>query len=381
MAFDPPLDPATLPPPVQRVIAPATPAPMRTMAARGMVPGLRPEQIVTVMALLAFGELAHVEPATKELAQATLAKLAPPILQGALASPDLPGPVLGKLAEQYVEDAAIIEKVVLHPKVTVETMHHLAKNGSEAVTELVAINEERLLQHPTIIESLYLNKKTRMSTADRVLDLAVRNGKTLALPAFREAAEAIVDELISAPDAEPTPDDVLFAEAQKTAETIDAMKSIEESVVVQDEEGKEVVEEKAKPLEMQIREMTVSQKIRTAMLGGPSARALLVRDKNRLVAQAVIRSPLIQEPEVVHIAASRAVSEDVLRIIGTNGEFTKSHQIKYNLVANPKTPIAVSMRLLQHLRMDELKKLAKSRNVSAQISKMARQEMEKKKPR
>ncbi|MEO7095741.1 MAG: hypothetical protein ABI175_20955, partial [Polyangiales bacterium] len=140
-------------------------------------------------------------------------------------------------------------------------------------------------------------------------------------------------------------------------------------------------EEKAKPLEQRIRDMTVSQKIRTAMLGGPSARALLVRDKNRLVAQAVIRSPLIQDPEVANIAASRAVSEDVLRLIGSNGEFTKSHQIKYNLVANPKTPVAISMRLLQHLRLDELKKLAKSRNVSGQVAKMARQEMDKKKPR
>jgi hypothetical protein len=381
MPFDPPLDPATLPAPVQRVLAPATPAPMRAMAARGMVPGLRPEQIVTVLALLAFGDLAHVEPAARDGAQQTLAKLAPPILQGALASPELPGPVLGKLAEQYVDDAAIIEKVVLHPRVTIETMHHLAKQGSEAVTELVAINEERLLAHPTIIEALYLNKKTRMSTADRVLDLAVRNGKTLALPAFREAAEAIVDELISAPDPEPTPDDILFAEAQAAGEAIDAMKSIEESVVVEDEEGHEVVEEKAKPLETRIRDMTVSQKIRTAMLGGPSARALLVRDKNRLVAQAVIRSPLLQEPEVAQMASSRAVSEDVLRLIGSNGEFTKSHQIKYNLVANPKTPMAISLRLLQHLRVDELKKLAKSRNVSGQIAKMARQEMEKKKPR
>ena len=381
MAFEPPLDPTTLPAPVQRVIAPATPAPMRAMAARGMVPGLRPEQIVTVMALLAFGELGHVEPATKELAQATLSKLAPPILQGALASPELPGPVLGKLAEQYVGDAAIIEKVVLHPQVTIETMMHLAKLGGEAVTELVAVNEERLLQHPSIIEALYLNKKTRMSTADRVLDLAVRNGKTLALPAFREAAEAIVDELITAPDAEPTPDDILFAEAQEAGDAIDASKGDGETIVKEDDEGKEIIEEKAKPLEQRIRDMTVSQKIRTAMLGGPAARALLVRDKNRLVAQAVIRSPLIQEPEVAHMASSRAVSEDVLRLIGSNGEFTKSHQIKYNLVANPKTPMSIALRLLQHLRLDELRKLSKSRNVSGQIAKMARQEVDKKKPK
>jgi hypothetical protein len=54
--------------------------------------------------------------------------------------------------------------------------------------------------------------------------------------------------------------------------------------------------------------------------------------------------------------------------------------VKFNLVANPKTPMAISMRMLVHLRTDELKKLAKSKNVSQQISRMARQELEKKRP-
>ena len=78
--------------------------------------------------------------------------------------------------------------------------------------------------------------------------------------------------------------------------------------------------------------------------------------------------------------ASRAVSEDVLRIIANNGDLVKSHVIKFNLVANPRTPIGTAMRLIGHLRSDELKKLAKSKNVSGQIAKMAKQELDKKKP-
>jgi hypothetical protein len=354
---------------------------MRAMAARAMMPGLKPEQIVTVVAVLASGELTHVEPEARANAEASLAKLAPPVLQGALAATELPPAILSVLAERYGDDAAVVEKIVLHPAVAPATIMWLAKNGNEAATELVAVNEERLLAHPTIIELLYMNKRTRMSTADRVLDLAVRNGKTLALPAFREAAEAIVGELIMAPDAEPTPDDVLFNEAAAMAEAIDAQKSETDApLVTEDEDGNEKIEEKAKPLEQRIRDMTVSQKIRTAMLGTAAARSLLVRDKNRLVAAAVVRSPLVQEPEIAHFAASRGVSEDVLRIIGSNGEFTKSHSVKINLVSNPKTPMAIALRLLQHLRTDELRKLAKSRNVSGQISKMARQEADKRKP-
>lgn len=378
MAFDPPVDIGTLAPAVQRVIGPTAPAPLRMMAARGAVPGLRPEQIATAVAMFARADLPHVDAAVREVAEATLVKLAAPILQGAVNSAETPPGVLDVLATLYAEDDVTLERILLNPSVALTTVERLAREGTERITELVATNEERLLANPSIIKNLYMNKRTRMSTADRVLDLAVRNGKQLDIPAYREAAEAIVQELIAAPDAEPTPDDLLFAEAQAEAERLEAEGAAD--VVKEDEQGKEVVEEKAKSLEQRIREMTVSQKIRTAMLGTAATRAILVRDKNRLVSAAVVRSPLLQEMEAAAFAASRGVSDEVLRLIANNGELVKSHTIKFNLVSNPKTPVAIALRLLGHLRSDELKKLAKSKNVPSQISKLAKQELEKKKP-
>jgi hypothetical protein len=377
MPFDPPLDLGALPPAIQKVVGPTAPAPLRAMAARGAVPGLKPDQIVTVVAILAREDLAHVEPATKATAEATLAKLPPPILQGALASAEIAPGVVDLLAEIHAEDPALIEKILTSPRVAIATVARLAKTGGEAVTELVAINEERLLEHPTLVEALYMNKRTRMSTADRVLELAVRNGKTLSIPAFREAAEAIKEELIAAPDEEPTPDDVLFVETQREDERISAEGA---PVVKEDEQGEEQIEEKALPLEQRIRQMTISQKIRTAMLGNAAARAILVRDKNKLVAAAVVRSPLLQENEAATFAASRAVSDEVLRLIAQNGDLVKSHVIKYNLVGNPRTPLPTAMRLLPYLRQDELKKIAKSKGVPAQIAKLAKQELDKKRP-
>jgi hypothetical protein len=352
---------------------------MRMMAARGAVPGLRPEQIVTVVVLFAREELAHIDAPVREAAEATLAKLPPPILAGAASSPEVPAGVLAVLASLYLENEDIVEKILMNPAVAIPTVEVIARAGSEKITEIVATNEERLLAHPSIIQSLYMNKKTRMSTADRVLELAVRNGIQLNIPAYKEAAEAIVNELIMAPDAEPTPDDILFAEAQQEGERLEKQ-GVTVEVVKEDDEGNEIVEEVAKSLEQRIRDMTVSQKIRTAMLGTAASRAILVRDKNRLVAEAVVRSPLITENEAAVFAASRNVSDGVLRIIASNGDLVKSHTIKFNLVANPKTPMATALRLLTHLRGDELKKLSKSKSVSAQIAKLARQELEKKKP-
>ena len=379
MPLDPPIDIASLPGPVQRIVGTTAPPAMRMMAARGAVPGLRPEQIATVVVIFAREELAHIDASVRETARATLAKLAPPIRDSALSSTEVPAGVLDVLVTLFIDDDASMERVLMNPSIGVDTVKRIARTASEKVTEIVATNEERLLAFPSIIEALYMNKKTRMSTADRVLDLAVRNGKQLNIPAFKEAAEAIVDELITEAGSEPTPDDILFAEATQHAERLDR-EGFTIDVIKADDEGKEVVEEKAKPLEQRIREMTISQKVRMATLGTVSARSLLVRDKNRIVATAVVRSPLLQEGEAASYASSRAVSEDVLRIIASNGDLVKSHIIKYNLVANPRTPIASAMRLIVHLRSDELKKLAKSKNVSGQIAKLAKQELDKKKP-
>jgi hypothetical protein len=121
--------------------------------------------------------------------------------------------------------------------------------------------------------------------------------------------------------------------------------------------------------------MTVTQRIRRALLGTASERLILIRDTNRLVAQAAAKSPGLQENEVVRISASRNISEDVLRIIALDREWTRSHQIKVNLVQNPRTPFAFAAKLLPHLREHELKGLAKSKNVSGAVAQAARQQL------
>ncbi len=302
------------------------------------------------------------------------------MLSGALAG-DLPPGVLALLAPKYAKDAAVAEKILAHPAILPETVADMAALASEAVAELIATNEQKLLAQPTIIEKLYMNKATRMSTADRVLELAVRNKIELhGIPAYKEAATAIGMELIAEPSPEPTPDDLLFEETDAAARKIELDAAVEDTHRLDEQTGEEVVEEKFLPLHAQLAQMTISQKIRRAMLGTGSERLLLVRDTNRLVAQAAIKSPGIQENEVVRISASRNVSEDVLRIIALDREWTRSHQIKLNLVQNPRTPFAFSSKLIQHLREHELKALAKSKNVTGAVATAARQQLSRRTP-
>ena len=369
--MEPPVDLDKLPAPAKRILDPAAPGPLRQMAAKGLAPGLKPGEALTVVAMLAEA----ADEALATTARETLKKLPQPLLQGALAG-DLPGGVLAVIAPLYAHNAVVMEKLLAHPAIPAAAVVAAAAAASESVAELIATNEKKLLECPEIIEKLYMNKATRMSTADRILELAVRNKIELhGIAAYKEAATAIGMELIAEATAERAPDDFLFYDADKTAEQLALDAEHEDTHKFDQEKGEEVVEEKFMPLHAQLASMTVSQKIRRAMLGNATERLLLVRDSNRLVAQAVVKSPGIQENEVVRIAASRNVSEDVLRTIAMNKEWTRSHQIKLNLVQNPRTPFAFAAKLLMHLREHELKALAKSKNVAGAVSTAARQQL------
>jgi hypothetical protein len=349
----------------------ASPAPLRQLAARGVGPGLKAGEALTVVALLSESD----DESIAATAKATLAKLPAPLLNGALAS-DLPPGVLALVAPSYAHDAAVMEKIVAHPALLPETVAVIASMASEVVAELLATNEKRLLAHPEIIEKLYMNRATRMSTADRILELAVRNKIELkGIPAYKEAAIAIGNELVTMPSIHPTPDDVLFGETEAFANGASVNPSVEDTHRLDEETGNEVVEDKFLPLHARLAMMTISQKIRRAMLGTAAERLLLVRDSNRLVAAAAIKSPSIQENEVVRISSSRSVSDDVLRIIAMDREWTRSHQIKLNLVSNPRTPFAFSAKLITHLREHELKALAKSKNVTGAVATAAKQQL------
>jgi hypothetical protein len=125
-------------------------------------------------------------------------------------------------------------------------------------------------------------------------------------------------------------------------------------------------------LYQQIQKMKVSQKIKLALIGGTSARALLIRDSNKMVATAVMKSPRITDKEIETISRSRSVCDDVIRMIATNREWSKSYTVKMNLVQNPKTPQSEAMRFLNYLRDKDLRDLSKSRNVPNTVATQAK---------
>jgi hypothetical protein len=349
-----------LPAALQRFCNPKGPVPARLMAAKGLVPVKGNDQ-VTMLAQLA----ADADEQVRTTALDSLKKLPDSVLQGACDAPLLPA-VLHFLARTLSHEELLGRLVANHATLDL-SVEQIARVCNETVAERIAVNEQRLLRAPTIIEALYKNRNTRMSTADRLIELAARNGVTLhGIPSFAAAVEAVQAQLIPEPSDEPLPQDLVFAHSLVQDKDENAF---EEDKVA----GVEEVKQAFKPLNMQIFEMSKSEKLRLALVGNQAARAILVRDHNKQVSMAAIQSPQLTVGEAADIARSKEVGEDILRFIGNKKEWIKSSEVKHNLCFNSKTPVGISMRFISHLRMEELKSLAKNRNVPGQLKSMASQ--------
>jgi hypothetical protein len=124
--------------------------------------------------------------------------------------------------------------------------------------------------------------------------------------------------------------------------------------------------------------MSVMQKMKVAMRGTREERAVLIRDPNRLVASAVLSSPKLTENEIEGIARMANVGEEVLRVIGMNRAWVKNYVVAVNLVRNPKTPVGLSLQLLNRLTEKDVKMLTSDRNVPEPVRIAARKKVSEK---
>ncbi|MDI7268171.1 MAG: hypothetical protein QME96_09275 [Myxococcota bacterium] len=378
--MDHPIPPSELSPELARVCGPTAPAPMKLMASRGMMPMSSPVDLVTVLYMLAHDD----NETLRSGAVSTLDGLPVDVL-GAGLSGDIDARVLDFAAERFRTREDVLVAILRNARTADDTVESVAFTAGESVLELIAANETRLLRAPRIIEALYLNRRTRMSTADRAIELAVRNGIVLGgIPAFREIAAAIQGQLVAEADDEPTPDDMLFAATVAFEDDGEAYSDfddggggfgdfdrIDSKETARKRKGEDADDKRGK-LGFQISQMTVSQRARLSVVGNAAHRALLLHDPNKLVAMAAIKSPSITDQEVALISQSRSVSEDVIRHIADNREWTKSPIVKRNLVFNPKCPLGQSLRFLPHLRAPELKALVGNKNVPQTLCTAAR---------
>jgi hypothetical protein len=125
--------------------------------------------------------------------------------------------------------------------------------------------------------------------------------------------------------------------------------------------------------------MSPSQKIKLALTGAKDARGLLIRESSKIIALSVLDNPRITIGEVEFFSKSTNLSEDVIRKIGSNAEWTRKNTIISALVANPKTPVGISLPFVNRLPDRELGILEWSRNIPEAVRTAARNRLIKRK--
>ena len=384
-------------PVVAAIITGKAPQPARLAAARGMLP-LQQNDLLEVLVALAGSDDEQIAAAANETLQAET----PDNLLLAAKAPDTSPNVLAYLATHSGAANDVHEAAILNNQTPDDAIAKLAaatSNGS--LLELIAINQQRLVRFPQIIDAILANP-ARSGEAERraaetrkeffekergakqIADELRARGQTAAAEFF-ESAELttatgelnfddawLIAQHIEVSDAD-IDDSWLPAERFEELITETAEESaanVQRIIENERREGNEVSAERV-TLIRRIMFMNVKDRMKLAMKGDREARGILIRDSNKIVCSAVVKNPRITEHEVENIASMRTVADEVLRLIAMNRSWARQYPIIHNLARNPRTPIPTVMTILLRIRTKDLDALSQNRNVSETVRRQA----------
>lgn len=384
---------------VQAIVGGKAPRPALMAAARGMLPL---PQADLLEALVALRENPDEE--VRQAAGATLDQQDPQELLDIATAPETAPPVLGFLASRADAGPAVHEAIALNASTPDEAIALLARvTGDGHVLETISINQQRLIRAPAIIDAIVSNpartaeaerraRETRREFfekergAQQVAEELRARGKSAAaefletaeLTAARPGAQAfsvedawLIAEHIEVSDAD-IDDSWLGLERieELIAESPEQRIANAERIIADAEREGDVTPERIS-LIRRVMLMTIKDRIKLGMKGDREARAILIRDANKVVASAVIHNPRITDHEIENISSMRTVSDEVLRLIALNRAWARSYPIIHNLARNPRTPLATAIGILPRIRTKDLQSISQNRNVSEAVRRQA----------
>jgi hypothetical protein len=335
---------------------------VRSAAARGALPLPRVE-LVRLYLFMRGDEDAGIRAAAEESLSSLERNAVIDVLDDEECAPE----VLDHFAGHALKDAAMAERITFHRSVPNSALSTLAASGSADVIDLILTNQERLLSQPDLLSRLSLNPALRTVQRGRILELLDRATRT-ATPAGEEAEEGDAPE-----DGEEISEDL--QEAARLLQ-LDIGELYAASEILGGEELEQSDDPEIRTAYEKILMLNVAQKAVLAMRGGREERMILIRDTNKLVALGVLRNPRIVDDDVETIARMRNVTDEVLRHVGQNREWTKSYSIILALVHNPRTPQGISTNFVPRLQNQDLKRLVGNKDVPELIRRMAKRTLD-----
>ena len=373
-------------PVVEAIITGSAPQPARLAAARGLLPLPQQDLLEVLVALSNNSDAEIAEAATETLHSENSDEL----LIAAKADETAPT-VLAYLANQADAKREIHEALILNSNTPDEALAVLAATTKDGpLLELVALNQQRLVRFPKLLEAI-LGNEGRTAEAERraretkkeffekergarqIADELRARGKTAAAEFFESAELTSASGTLSVEDAwiiaehiEVSDSDIddswLPSEryeefAFESPEQIAA--NIQRIIEGENLEGGEVTAERVS-LIRRIMLMNTRDRMKLGMKGDREARSILIRDANKVVCSAVINNPRITDQEVENISAMRTISDEVLRLIALNRAWARSYPIIHNLARNPRTPIPTAIGILPRIRTKDLLNLSEA---------------------
>jgi len=385
-------------PVVVAIINGTAPPPAKLAAARGLLP-LPQNDLLEVLVALTSSD----DPELSSAAQETLADENPNDRLPVAKAEDTAPRVLAYLATRVDAGRAIHEATVLNTKTPDDALAKLATTTKDSsLLELIAINQQRLVRFPGIIEAILGNdfksaeaeRRARETQKEffekergaRQIADELRARGNVAAAEFFESAQltnaageemSLDDAWLIASHIEVFDDDIddswlpeeRFEEI--VSETLEqSAANIQRILESEKLDGGEVTAERVS-LVRRLMLMSTRDRIKLGIKGDREARSILIRDSNKMVSSAVLNNPRITEQEVENIASMRTISDEALRLISLNRAWTRSYTIIHNLAKNPRTPVPTVLDILLRIRTKDLQGLSQNRNVSDAVRRQA----------
>jgi len=368
----------------------AAPVNVMRAASKGAL-SLPPAEMIEILVYLT------TNPLFAEQAKMTLAGWDEASSIAACRDPQTPRAVLDYFVSPDNHRPKLIPALLDNPTVPEAALMEMAQTASRELVDMM-LASARVQKSPHILHSLGSNVHlTPEESAKLHAELQALGEQTVKLPAYEEvgeggktqyelehAAEIAAEEgkafelvggtlhdedtlaaaaaLQIAPEAigaAPVPAATAPAPAQAVDEKMLKMRQAEADV-----------RERTSPLQ-KISRLTVGERVQLSMRGNKEERFILIRDGSRVVSSAVLQSPKVSDGEIETFAGMKNVQESVLRDIARTKKFMKNYGVVRALINNPRCPLDLSLGLMNHLLVNDLKALSMNKNIADTLRKLA----------
>ncbi len=395
-----------IPPEHREKVVPEAPLKVRLAVAKGLLP-LPPHQLVP----MAYVLLGDKDPGVAEAARRTLTEIpVSTLLSGVITSSTLPK-MLEFFAEVRRSEARLMEVIYRNRDANDRTAILIAESATGDLLDQVYRNQERLLITPKVYQALLRNPKSSKAELERVAaflrmnDLipdeepapapapAAAPAKPAGLSEEERRARQLEAEVEAALMGLPSPTTNPEVREELKMFDLDDFDPVEDVQAAglggfifgftdqdafsfdltneRDPDAGALDEMERLNITQQLNNMTIGQKIKLAYKGNAEVRKLLVRDRNKMVAGAVIKSGRMSDAELLSVAQNRNLDGEVIRELTRIKEAMRKYPIKVALANNPKTPVSLAVSLVNQLQKRDLQALARNKNVSGAVHQLA----------